>query len=604
MPTVGRRAFLANAGQGILATGLMDLELPAGAWVTADAQSAPSAPIEHAIECDVLVIGGGYAACFAAIKAREQGAAVVMVDKGLAGRSGQSPFATSTLVFDPRAGVKLEDLMDEGNRKTEYLNNRYWMETTITHSHDRLQDMVAWGLPFRTQEGGGRRASSAPRELHREVAFGGRMGDLPYALRQRALKIGVRILDRVMVAELLKQDGRVVGAIGIASASTSHEVYTFVAKTTVQAVGACGYKPAGFPPLHQLTGDGEAMAYRAGAEIFGKEFVDTHFTRSDMPTNGRATALVHMDQARVPENLKGLRNASLMGRYLLDAAENRLPDRPAELVQYPLSYLTLPLEAHAGRAPIRAVGDAGARFGIVGGSCLGMSVRHGDGLWAADEQCGSSIPGLYAAGDALGTATNGAVYYLVGSSSMGAMVTGAIAGTAAAREAAQMGEPTVPREEIARAKQFLGTPLERKGGFGPRWVTQLLQNTMAPYFVSYVKKADRLQAALTQVEFMQQHLVPMLIARDPHELRLAIETRSMVLSAEMRLRSALFRTESRGNHYREDFPRRDDGNWLAWTKIKMDQGRMTLVKVPIPRQWRPDESIPYEQRYPFRFPGE
>ena len=78
----------------------------------------------------------------------------------------------------------------------------------------------------------------------------------------------------------------------------------------------------------------------------------------------------------------------------------------------------------------------------------------------------------------------------------------------------------------------------------------------------------------------------------------------MVLSAEMRLRSALFRTESRGNHYREDYPRRDDPDWLAWTKIKVEQGKMTLIKVPVPKEWWPDLSAPYQQTYPFRFPGE
>jgi len=91
---------------------------------------------------------------------------------------------------------------------------------------------------------------------------------------------------------------------------------------------------------------------------------------------------------------------------------------------------------------------------------------------------------------------------------------------------------------------------------------------------------------------------------NPHELRLAHETKNMVLSAEMRLRSALFRTESRGNHFREDYPRRDDPNWLAWTKIRAEHGKMMLIKVPVPKEWWPDLSTPYEQRYPFRFPGE
>ena len=167
-----------------------------------------------------------------------------------------------------------------------------------------------------------------------------------------------------------------------------------------------------------------------------------------------------------------------------------------------------------------------------------------------------------------------------------------------------MAMPVLDQNEIARARQATRAPRDRKGGYSPRWVTQHLQNVMMPNFVSYIKKADRLENALAQVEYMQEKLVPWLYARDPHELRLAHETRNMVFNAETVLRSALFRTESRGNHYREDYPRRDDKNWLAWVKIKPEGGKMSMVKVPIPKEWWPDLKIPYEQRYPFRFPGE
>jgi succinate dehydrogenase/fumarate reductase flavoprotein subunit len=233
-----------------------------------------------------------------------------------------------------------------------------------------------------------------------------------------------------------------------------------------------------------------------------------------------------------------------------------------------------------------------------------MSLRKADGIWPANTNCASSLPGLYAAGDALGNMQNGAVYALRGSCMAGGAVTGTIAGVAAAEEALQMGKLSVDEKEIVRAKQIAHSPTERRGGFSPRWVTQVLQNTMMPYFISYIKKEDRLQATLTIVEFIQAHLVPKLFARDPHELRLAHETKNMVLNAEMRLRSGLFRTESRGHHYREDYPHREDPDWLAWVKIKAEQGVMKLMKVPIPKEWSPDLSTPYQQRYPFRFPGE
>jgi succinate dehydrogenase/fumarate reductase flavoprotein subunit len=76
----------------------------------------------------------------------------------------------------------------------------------------------------------------------------------------------------------------------------------------------------------------------------------------------------------------------------------------------------------------------------------------------------------------------------------------------------------------------------------------------------------------------------------------------MVLNAEMILRASLFRTESRGLHYREDYPRRDDPTWLAWTKVKAEKGKMTLSKEPVPKEWWPDLSRPEEERYIEVFP--
>ena len=71
----------------------------------------------------------------------------------------------------------------------------------------------------------------------------------------------------------------------------------------------------------------------------------------------------------------------------------------------------------------------------------------------------------------------------------------------------------------------------------------------------------------------------------------------MALVAEMKLKSSLFRTESRGDHFREDFPRREDPDWLAWVMLKDEQGEMTLRKQTVPKEWWPDLSKPYEERY-------
>jgi len=553
---------------------------------------------ENRLEADVLVVGGGIAGCFAAIKASEQGAKVILADKGHVGKSGQTPYANSFMAFNPAWGHKLDDWMDYINKTSEYVNNGYWTEITIRESYARYQDLVSWGVQFQKGEDGQPIRYPVPPGITDVVRFDETStGNYAHILRKQALKSGVKILDRITIAELLKQDGAIVGAVGFST--DSYDVYVFIAKATVLCVGACGFKPAAYPPIVQLTCDGEAMAYRAGAEILGKEFVDTHSTRMDTPMGipnmlGRGRD--------VPEHLKVLVGPG-RGKPETNAEGKPIPDRPAGASLYMYTYLEREFEAHAGRAPIYTPTPASSKE-VVGGACLGMSLRKADGIWPADANGASSLPGLYAAGDALGNMQNGAAYALAGSAIAGSAVTGAIAGAAAAKQALRMRRLSVDAQEIARAKQAVLAPIQRKGGFSPRWVTQLLQNTMMPYFISYIKRADRLQAALTLVEFMQEHLVPKLSARDPHELRLAHETKNMVLSAEMRLRSALFRTESRGNHYREDYPRREDPGWLAWTKIREEHGRMRLIKVPIPKEWWPDLSVPYEQRYPFRFPGE
>ena len=105
-------------------------------------------------------------------------------------------------------------------------------------------------------------------------------------------------------------------------------------------------------------------------------------------------------------------------------------------------------------------------------------------------------------------------------------------------------------------------------------------------------------------EFLKSHVVPKLVAGDAHELRLAHETKNRVLSVEMMLKSSIFRTESRAIHYREDYPRRNDPDWLADVMIRDNEGVMELVKKPIPQEWWPDLSTPYRERYPLRFAGE
>lgn len=215
----------------------------------------------------------------------------------------------------------------------------------------------------------------------------------------------------------------------------------------------------------------------------------------------------------------------------------------------------------------------------MGGASAGMAIHKSEGLVPINDQCESNVPGLFAAGDALGSYMCGAIYTQVGSSLAGSAVQGAVAGEAAARYSQGVELQAVPEDVLTSIEGEILAPLRREAGYGPAWVTQTLQGIMIPNFVLYIKKESMLRAALAYIEELRDHHMPMLRAADMHELRLAHETANMIVSAEMKLKASIMRTESRCSHYRLDYPQMDDENWRAWINIDKDeQGQMRLEK--------------------------
>lgn len=208
-----------------------------------------------------------------------------------------------------------------------------------------------------------------------------------------------------------------------------------------------------------------------------------------------------------------------------------------------------------------------------------MSIHKAEGLVPINDQCESTIPGLYAAGDALGSYMAGAIYTQIGSSLAGSAVQGAVAAEAAARYSQSTDMPAISSNKANQIQQEILAPLKREAGYSPAWVTQTLQGIMIPNFVLYIKKESMLKAALAYIEELRDHHMPMLRAADMHELRLAHETGNMIVNAEMKLKASLMRKESRCSHYRLDYPNVDYDNWQAWINIHQGaDGSMQLEK--------------------------
>ena len=536
------------------------------------------------IETDVFVIGGGFAGNFAAINAVEAGAKVVMAVKGRAGRSGLTPWANSWFVFKDTRGATREDYIKQFVLSGEYLNNMDYANILIDEAYDRYEDVSSWGAKTgRTHyfQGG-----TVTRSI--EVVDSGD------AMRKKSVEVGVDLLERVMITSLIQEDEKVVGGIGFHM--ETGKPYAILAKATIMCAGPASFKPLGMGyPCSSATADGDAMAYRVGAEISGKEFVDSHGGQGENPL---------IETVKNP----GIKSALLMGGGPPGA------ERPVEELKGGLGLrIDTVMGINEGGQPIdpkyqRSIAGGRPRpappGGHMGYSTIGMSNHKCEGVFPQDLHGASNVPGLWAAGDGLSSMQNGAGYAGFGSSCAGSSVQGARAGKAAAEFAKKESAPKVSQEHLDNQMKEMFDPIDRKKGYSPAWVTRLLQNTMFPYYVMFVKEKSRMECALNQIMYLQDKFAPQLKCEDFHGLRSAHETRNMLLNAEMKLRAGLAREESRGTHYREDFPFRDDKNWLAWIKLVEKDGKMEVVKHPIPEKWHPDTSLSYREKYHVPFPHE
>jgi len=563
---------------------------------------------ENVIETDVLIIGGGLSGIFAAIKARKEGVDVTIVEKGYVGKSGAALYANNTSIFNPEWGHNLKEWMTQIAETGDYMNNPEMTEITLKESYERYQDLRSYGVEYPKGEDG-EIIGLPPRGVLRDY-FTGRGTVWMPKLRNPTLKSGAKIMDRIMITDLINQDGRVVGAVGFHT--RTGDFYVFKAKATIVCTGG--------GTLSLTTYDGEAMAYRAGADISGKEFSISGTGPFKYMGSGYGYYGDRKGETRVSLEDKKVEpmprfGASMFIDKYLDSEGNKV------------NRYTLLSAVHQGRAPffwnlddatpeeIETTLKTGGTLDFTKGlyqvpmrleMYVGWGVHCASGISSTDTSGGTSLPGLYAAGDGYNSKAVGAKYVHRGFGTRNAMVIGSRAGRSAAEYAKTAEKITIDPAEITRLKNTAYAPLERKSGFDQDWVTMQLKSITFPYYVWFVRHGDRLKAALTLIEFVKNHITPMMYAKpkDTHGLRLAHEAKGRVFSFEMMLRAALFRTESRGVHYREDYPFRDDPDWLAEVKIRQKDGEMELVKEPFPNEWWPDLSRPYRERYPIEYVGE
>lgn len=549
------------------------------------------------LETDVLVIGGGPAGTWAAIAAAAQGARVVLADKGFCGTSG----ATAP------AGTGVWHVSPQGDARDHAKASRYalggalaetrWMDRVLAQTWDNITRLQSWGYPFPTDTLGQLRCNSLQGPEYMRL------------MRKQAKAAGARILDHCPALALLRDDnGEVRGATGVRR--TRGDDWVVRAGTVVLATGGCAFVSKALG-CDLLTGDGYLMGAEAGARLSGMEFSNAYGLGPAFSSITKSLfyqwATFYDATGREIDGAGSARGRGVIARQLcegpvlarLDKADARIQAwmRTAQ-PNFFLSFDRLGIDPFRQHFPVTLR--------------LEGTVRGTGGLDLVDDDCSTSVAGLYAAGDAAtrericGGFTGGGSH-----NAAWAMSSGFWAGTAAARRARDAGAirrrlATVQLTDskgLARsaASSAASTAMSRATSRGPlprgttassaaiagnsQALVRAVQAEVFPLERNWFREAGRLQASLARLDDWWAGQGP---PDEPGaisaEARLrAREAIAMLATARWMYRSALARTETRGMHRRAEFPATDpaqrhrvlcgglDDIWLAHQPIE-DRG--------------------------------
>lgn len=487
------------------------------------------------LRSDVLVIGGGMAACWAAIAAARDGAAVTLVDKGYVGTSGVTATGGPNHWWVP-PGPGRDEAVERRWATSFGLAERDWMARIIDATWRTLPQLAPY-YPFDTDGRGG-------------TYYSGLRGpEYMRALRRFAVDRGVRILDHHPALELLvHDDGSVAGAAGFAR--LERRAWTARAGAVVLATGGCAFR-SGLIGSHGNTGDGYLMAAEAGADLSGMEFSAVYSlspvwnsTRTLPYPSARffdaaGTELDIPPPRSGPDHVRGLAAAMLAGPVFADLSDappllkRLLPQiQPAS----PTPFVRKGIDLFADRFEVTLFGEG--------------TIRGTGGLRITDDRCQTSVRGLYAAGDAatrelIAGATSGGG----AQNSAWALTSGLIAGAAGAARAQAGGQRT---DRPVRAVGQAGL----RPAAAPRpsqdvAVIGAVQAQMLAYDKALWRNASTLTASQAVLDDLWTDLSAHRGAVGLDQVG-ARETAAMTATARWCNAAALARDESRGLHMRTD----------------------------------------------------
>jgi succinate dehydrogenase / fumarate reductase flavoprotein subunit len=557
------------------------------------------------VEHDVLVIGAGGAGLRAAIEASAAGLRVGLMCKSLLGKAhtvmAEGGVAAAMAHVDDRDSwrVHFADTMRGG----QYLNNPRMAELHAQEAPERVRELEAWGAVFdRTHDGRILQRNFGGHRYPRLAHVGDRTGlEMIRTLQDHGIHQGIDVHMEVTALELLLDDGRVVGACAYDRERGRFRV--FKANAIVLATGGIGRAFKITSNSWEYTGDGQALAYLAGAELMDMEFVQFHPTGMVWPPSvcgilvtegvrGEGGVLRNKDGKRfmfddIPENYRSQTadNEDEGWRYTQGDKQAR---RPPELLTRDHVARCINREIKAGRGSphggvfldiswIKSRIPGGAEHikkklpsmyhqfkELAGIDITAVAMEVGPtthyvmgGIRVDGDTQMTGVPGLFAAGECA-AGLHGA-NRLGGNSLSDLVVFGKRAGEYAAQWAKEHRGGRIDEAAASAVLQRALEPMDRPAAGAaqnPYLIQKELQGSMQD-LVGIVRNQAEMEQGLAQVLGFQERAAHVRVEGNREYnpgWHTALDLRNLLIVSEAVARSALARKESRGAHFREDFP--------------------------------------------------